>query len=71
MSYELLLDDRAIADRAVLLSIVHIVNSVNHYDSRTKNLFVTSLIGSNSRNIRIFGDLDFSERLLLGKMEKR
>lgn len=25
----------------------------------------------NSRNIRIFGDLDFSERLMLGKMEKR
>lgn len=49
MSYELLLDDRAIADRAVLLSIVHIVNSVNHYDSRTKSLFVTSLIGSGHR----------------------
>lgn len=26
---------------------------------------------ANSRNIRIFGDLDFSERLTLWKMEER
>lgn len=74
MSYELLLDDRALADRAALRSIVHIVNSVSHYDSRTQ-AYLSHLLLDPERSmrwiIRIFWNLDPSKILILGEMEKR
>lgn len=51
MSYELLLDDRALADRAALRSIVHIVNSVSHYDGRTQ-AYLSHLLLDPERSMR-------------------
>lgn len=77
MSYELLLDDRALTDRAASLSSTHIVNSVSHCDSRTQAYLSQLLLDPDTYNnlkmqwiIRIYRNLDFHEHLILGEKNK-
>lgn len=72
MSYELLLDDRALADRAASLSSAQIVKSVSHCDSRTQAYLSQLLLDPETGNklemqwiIKIYRNLDFHEHLIL------